>query len=1299
MATIVLQYAGAGLGGLIGGPVGAMLGRAAGALAGSLVDSKLFGGRRAAKGPRLDDLRVMASSEGAPIPVMWGRARLSGQVIWASDLEEVIVTSDANTGSKGMDGGARVTEYNYFASFAVGLCQGEIACLGRVWADGKEVDLSDIAFRLYKGSETQMPDSLILAHEGDGQAPAYRGLAYVVFERLSLARFGNRIPQLSFEITRAPGDIENRIASVAIIPGATEFGYDPEPVTRDLGRGGSAPENTHAAAGASDWTRSLDELNDLCPNLASAALTVAWFGSDLRCGECLIEPKVDDLTKRTRPHDWSVGGLSRSSARETSRTADGNAAFGGTPSDSSVLRAIADLKGRGLAVLFYPFLLMDIHSANALPDPYSDQPSQPAYPWRGRVTCRIAPGRTGSPDKTSAVAAEIASFFGAAAPGDFRLGAGRVEYDGPDEWSYRRFILHYAKLCALSGGVDAFILGSELKGLTTLRASADEFPAVDELLRLAAEVKAILPSAKISYGADWSEYFGHHPQDGSGDVYFHLDPLWASPAIDFIAIDNYFPLSDWRDGASHLDRLAGFASGSGLAYLKANVEGGELYGWHYPDAAHRDAQARVPIEDGAHGKPWVYRRKDLRGWWSNVHFDRPGGVEKASSTAWVPQSKPIWFTELGCPAVDKGAGEPNRFHDAKSSDSALPHYSAGHRDDFIQRRYIEAVLSHWRAEDGRNPISSVYGGPMVDASRIFLWAWDARPFPHFPGLPGIWADSSNYELGHWLNGRLGSVPLGRLAAAILAHFGFADADTEELDGMVDGYVIDDIMSARDAIEPLASAFAFDVVESAGRLRFLARRNTLFTPLEAQACLDQAVDKPLVTLTRAQETDLPASVRLAYAETGRDYRQAVVESQRLTGSSRRETLIALPAMLSQGVAQGLADALLFDAWNSREKAAFSLPPSCLRFEPGDGVALSHEGLSLPLRIEEVQESYGRAVKARQLDSALFGGGAGAARQSQAVGATVWGPPEIALLDLPLLTTSAREHGLWLAACADPWPGGLAVYRRRGGRFDLNRTLASPAVMGETLSSLAKGPLWRRDLGNRLTLRLFRGALESISGPELLNGGNIAAVGNHATGFEIIQFEQANLIAPSTYEISGLLRGQLGSSPEMLPERSLGSLFILLDKSVVQLDMSAADLGLTTAWRSGPASRPPGDDSYREDVVIPLGRALRPLPPCNLRARRLADGDLRIAWIRQTRIDGDNWELAEVPLGESSERYVVQILEEGDVKREVTVDAPVHLYALADQLADFGAPPNALSVRISQLSIAYGPGAATEMTLDV
>ena len=58
-------------------------------------------------------------------------------------------------------------------------------------------------------------------------------------------------------------------------------------------------------------------------------------------------------------------------------------------------------------------------------------------------------------------------------------------------------------------------------------------------------MKEILPDAVVTYAADWSEYFGYHRDDGSGDVFFNLDPLWASPAIDAIGIDDYLPVTDY----------------------------------------------------------------------------------------------------------------------------------------------------------------------------------------------------------------------------------------------------------------------------------------------------------------------------------------------------------------------------------------------------------------------------------------------------------------------------------------------------------------------------------------------------------------------------------------------------------------------------------------------------------------------------------------------------------------------------------------------------------------------------------
>ena len=761
MASLILSAAGAAIGGSLFGPVGAIAGRIVGAVAGSAIDQALLGGRRSVEGPRLSDLDVLASTEGAAIPRVYGRARIGGEVIWATRLEEVV--AERREGGKGLGARTQTTTYDYFANVAVGLCEGPIGRVARVWADGKPLDLSTVTMRVHVGDEAQEADPLIVAKQGEAGAPAYRGLAYVVFERLALEKFGNRIPQLSFEVMRPVGRLERMVRAVTLIPGATEFGYAPQTVTRVVGLGRTAAENRHVATAPSDVVAALDDLQAACPNLERVALVVAWFGGDLRCGTCRVEPKVERADKQTHPLAWSAAGLARADAATVSAV-DDRPAYGGTPSDASVTALIAELKARGLKVTLYPLVMMDIPAGNALADPWSGAAAQPAYPWRGRITCDPAPGRPGSPDGTAAAADQVDAFFAAG---------------GAEGWNYRRFVLHIAALAADAGGVDAVLIGSELASLTRVRSAPGVYPAATRLAALAADVAAIVgPGTRVTYGADWTEYGAHVVDAAAQEVGFPLDELWASPAIDAIGVDWYAPLADWRDGADLLARAAA-ATTHDRAYLTANLRGGEAYDWFYADDAARFAQARTPIADGL-GKPWMFRQKDIWSWWANPHHPRQGGVESATPTAWVPQSKPIWLTELGCPAVDKGANQPSVFPDAKSSEGGLPHFSSGARDDLMQRRALECVLAAFDPDHGAtaasNPLSSVYGGRMVAPDFVQLWTWDARPYPVFPAATALWSDGANWETGHWLGGRLGGAPLDGLVAALLADAGVADGD-------------------------------------------------------------------------------------------------------------------------------------------------------------------------------------------------------------------------------------------------------------------------------------------------------------------------------------------------------------------------------------------------------------------------------------------------------------------------------------------------------------------------------------------
>jgi hypothetical protein len=1279
---------------------GATIGSEVGALAGAYVDAALFGPSgqsRAVEGPRLSDLRVTASTEGAPLPRIYGRARVGGQIIWATDLEEEIITTTESSGSgKGGSGGdTTLTQYRYYANFAVALGEGVVTRIGRIWADEQELDLARTQFRLHTGAETQAADSLIVAHDGADNAPAYRGVAYIVFERFPLADYGNRVPQLSFEVFRSISSADNDVRGVVMIPGSGEFVYATEPVHQTFDDGVSQSENVHQLIGATDWQVAIDQLEASLPNAKSVSLIVSWFGTDLRANVCKLQPGVETRHKSTAPLQWSVAGLGRDDAHLIS-TRDGNAAYGGTPSDQTVVSSIRDLKARGMKVTLTPFILMDVAEGNSLPNPYGGT-GQPAYPWRGRITCHPAAGQSGSPDKTATAASQIAVFVGEAARTDFSLLGDTVHYSGPAEWSYRRMVLHHAYLAKAAGGVEAFVIGTELRGLTQVRSSASAYPFVIALIALAADVKAILgASTKVLYAADWSEYFGHQPADGSGDAYFHLDPLWSSANIDAIGLDVYWPLADWRDGRDHLDAVAGATSIYDAAYLKSNVQGGEGYDWYYASAADRDAQTRTPITDGA-GKPWVFRYKDILSWWSKRHYNRPDGVESETATAWVPQSKPFWFMEIGCPAVDKGANQPNVFVDPKSSESMLPYYSRGIRDDFMQARFLQVLRDafDWTKDgyvEGLNPVSTVTGARMVDLSHVHVYCWDARPYPAFPVATTYWSDGENWPLGHWINGRLGGAALNELVGQILKDQSFSEFDASGLTGTVPGYVIDDTMSARDALQPLELAYFFDSIESSGKIVFRHRgRAAAQAVLTEDDLVEEQAGDPLYELTRAQETDLPASAKVRYISSGDDYPQAVAEARRLTGASGRVAEANLPIVLDDGLAGSLTESWLYEAWATRESATFKLPPSALAAEPGDIVSVDIAGRSRQLRLTDVTERGVREITALSIDPDVYDRVDAPARPSVQPAPVQVGSPAVALMDLPQWNPSADAQSGYVAAMQKPWPGSVALYMSpQTTGYQLRALAGAPATLGTTLDPFPAGPEGVIDNRARVRVRLPYGTLASADLVTMLGGPNLATVRNGDGDWEIIQFLNATLVDVQTYELSGLLRGQFGTEGAMRSALGAGAQFVLLDGSVTRVPLQQSELKLLFNWRYGPGNRDIGDASYVTTPFAYQGLGLRPLSPVHVRGVR-ASGDLTISWIRRTRTGGDNWEIPEVPIGEDAETYEIDILDSGDVKRTLTATSPSAIYSSADQITDFGSIQSAVSVKVYQTNTLFGRGA--------
>lgn len=1295
MATLVLQAAGQAVGGFLG-PVGAIVGRAAGALVGNAIDQQLFGDNRTRTVGQIDDLTIQTASEGNPIPKVYGRMRLAGTVIWATDFEEHQATS--SVGGKG--GGPKVREYSYTANFAVGLCEGPIARIGRIWADGEPLDLADIRFRVHEGHSDQEPDPLI---EGiEGVAPAYRGLAYVVFEQLPVGPFGNRLPQLTFEGIRPVGSLEKQIRAVTIIPGASEFGYHPDAVRRQLGPGEAIADNRHIGIAASDLDASLDELQALCPNLERVALVVAWFGDDLRVGSCTLTPRVEARNRDTDV-DWSVAGERRDTAELVSAT-DERPNYGGTPSDNAVFAAIQAIKARGLKVVFYPFILMDVPPGNGLEDPYGGSEQAP-FPWRGRVTVSPTPSRIGSPDGTATAEAAVASFVGAASAEHYSGSADTVDYSGPAEWSFSRMMLHYARLTMQAGGVDAFLVGSELRGLTTIRGSSG-YPFVDALAELIREVRAIVgPQTKLSYAADWSEYFGHKPGDPEENNFdFHLDPIWADRDVDFVGIDNYWPLADWRDGSHRDEAIA--SDPYDLAYLMGNVAGGEGYDWFYADEADRDAQNRTPIVDAAYNKPWVYRYKDLAGWWSNRHHNRVDGREVAQPTSWIAGMKPVWFTEVGCPAIDRGANQPNVFYDPKSAESALPYYSSGRRDDAIQRAHVGAILSAYDPQasglaDRVNPVSSVYGGRMVELTGIHVWTWDARPWPAFPQRSDVWSDGLNWERGHWLNGRLGGCPIGDLAAAMFTDWGLAPPVVDGVPVVLDGFLVAGPQSLRSVLEPLlvsVSAVAADT-GTAIRIVGLGRPGSMtLTEADLVEMNDRA---PLVGQTREEAANLPVEVRLRYFDSGRSFQVASARYRPQIGSARQTDVVSVPASMNDGLAAELSELGLAVRWAGRTTFRFALPPSKLSVLPGDIVSLDYGGLSQEVVVEEIEDLGYRLLTARSVDRTVqrvmpVGGSS----ERPAVPSTV-SPPVAFGLNLPRIDANVPDHTAWIGVFSRPFPAPMGVWRAvPGGSFQLLRTIERPASLGEAVSAVPPGPTGRWHYGGHMDVRLYNARVSSAPDVDVLNGQNALAVRSASGVWEVIQFRDARLIGERTYRLSALLRGQLGTDDATAAGIAKGAPVALLDGTLATLRIDADEIGLTRTYRVGPLSEGVGGRNVTTFDFVGTGRALIPYSPRHGDALlRTSDQSLLLSWIGRTRVGGDGWSASGQALGGTDERYRLEILDESSVVRSVDTTQPFYRYSLVDQRTDFGEMLRSVTYRVSQISSGFGPGVPYEVTVDV
>ena len=145
---------------------------------------------------RYNTLQLQDSSYGSPLPLVYGKSRVAGTLIWYGSFQSI--PHSQGGGGKGGGGGGGSTTYTYQAALAIALCEGPITGVGAIWADKAQQTLSSLGLTLFTGAGGQAAWSYLTTNF-PSQADGYDHTAYVAHSSYPLGSSAG-MPNLSYEL-------------------------------------------------------------------------------------------------------------------------------------------------------------------------------------------------------------------------------------------------------------------------------------------------------------------------------------------------------------------------------------------------------------------------------------------------------------------------------------------------------------------------------------------------------------------------------------------------------------------------------------------------------------------------------------------------------------------------------------------------------------------------------------------------------------------------------------------------------------------------------------------------------------------------------------------------------------------------------------------------------------------------------------------------------------------------------------------------------------------------------------------
>lgn len=523
-----------------------------------------------------------------------------------------------------------------------------------------------------------------------------------------------------------------------------------------------------------------------------------------------------------------------------------------------------------------------------------------------------------------------------------------------------------------------------------------------------------------------------------------------------------------------------------------------------------------------------------------------------------------------------------------------------------------------------------------------------------------------------------------------------------VDDEVSGYPVTRVSSGRANIQPLQTAYFVDAAEVDLKLVFTKRASAPVSALipyeELAASEDGSAAGDPFPLVRAQEEEFPRSVTTSFIDINSDYQPGAESSRREVTKSINDVSSAIPICTNSDHAKQVAEVLLFDAWNGRNKRSGTLTRKYAYLTPGDVVPIEYPAGTIQQWILTRVSDTGLLIEfeAVEANAALYQvtppgsmGSSGQILQPLPV------PTQVEVLDVPLLRDADNDAGVYVAmgGVGANWRGAALYVGKDEATLVAQGSVSTSASMGAAEDVLGDWTSTMVDEAHTLTVSMGPHTLDSTTREEMLSGGvNVFAYG--APGrWEIGQFIRAVSLGDGRYTLSGFLRGLRGTEVNRGLHQENDVFVLLVARGMLRPDFDVSELGQERLYRGVSTGRDLASAS--SVTAVNTGAGLKPLSAVNLRSTRQDNGDIRFTWDRRTRFSS-NWLAGVMPLGESSEAYEVDIVIGEVVKRTLSASTAQADYVLPDQYGDAGEAVTAVTARVYQMSALVGRGFGSQFS---